>query len=154
MASRVFGKKEVVFKKGDKGDQMFQVRQGLLGVYAAYGTPEETLLTKLGPGDIVGEMAILNEETRSATVVALDYDTELDVLTREDFLDRCAKEPEFALQVMNHMGSRIRQLTEDYMKAANTVTQVADHAAKAAPLSKDVQESVDFYRNALRLFHF
>ena len=48
-------------------------------------------------------MAILNDEPRSATVVALEGGTEVDVITKSDFLDRCAREPEFAYRVMQYI---------------------------------------------------
>ena len=82
---------------------MYLVCRGSLGVYAAYGTAEETLLTKLKEGDVVGEIAILNDEPRSATVVALEGGTEVDVITKSDFLDRCTREPEFAYRVMQYI---------------------------------------------------
>ncbi|HNZ48469.1 MAG TPA: cyclic nucleotide-binding domain-containing protein [Candidatus Hydrogenedentes bacterium] len=68
-------KGETLFYKGTSGNQMYVVLAGKLGVYNG-----ETMIATLRPGDMCGEMALVNHETRSATV-KLEEDSLLFVLT-------------------------------------------------------------------------
>ena len=85
-------------------------------------------------------------------MVALEGGTEVDLIKKSDFIDRCAKEPEFAYRIMQYMGDRIRDLTESYMKAAHTVDNMEVTVEKGEPRSKELQEEINFFRQASRLF--
>ena len=74
----------VLFRKGDAGDALYIVRSGVAESRGGAGAPGDATLGLFEPGDNVGEMALLNDEPRSATVVALT-DVDLWVLSRERF---------------------------------------------------------------------
>jgi NTE family protein len=94
-----------LFRQGDPGDSMYVVRSGCLE--ALVDTPEPALVRVLGRGSIVGELALLTESTRSASVRAR-RDSELLALTRGDFTKLLAREPEFALAMTRELGRRLR----------------------------------------------
>lgn len=62
---------EVLFKEGDKAQSVFIVKRGLMQAHAMQGE-QITVLGDISPGEFVGEMAHINNENRSATVVALE----------------------------------------------------------------------------------
>ena len=62
---------EVIFWEDEPGVGMYVVQQGEVGIFKAYGTPEQKELARLQTGDFFGEMALLEDESRSATAVAL-----------------------------------------------------------------------------------
>ncbi len=68
-------------------------------------------LARLGPGDFFGEMALLNDKPRSATVRSLD-DVRLLTLDKEDFGAVVAQEPRLALELLESMSVRIRNADE------------------------------------------
>lgn len=78
-----------IVRQGDAGNEAFVLARGLLKVVRREGG-DETVLAQLGPGSIFGEMALLSESPRSASVVALEP-AQLLVLARDE-LERAADE--------------------------------------------------------------
>jgi serine/threonine-protein kinase len=71
LPSRTFRPGEVIIHEGDTGDAAYLIVTGTCRAYRQVGPNEETLAT-MGPGDVFGEMALLLEEPRAASVVAVD----------------------------------------------------------------------------------
>lgn len=95
---------------GTPGRSLYLVAEGLVQVvYPASGADFE--LARLGAGDFFGEMALLNDKPRSATVRALtDVDTL--VLDKEDFRRVVAETPGLALRLLAALSTRIRNADE------------------------------------------
>ena len=94
-----------IVRQGDPGNEAFIVARGLLEVVRREGG-DETCLAQLGPGSIFGEMALLSESPRSASVVALEP-AQLLVLARDE-LERAAEEaPELSAQLSAFCRSRM-----------------------------------------------
>ena len=85
---------EVVIREGDKGDELFIVLEGKVRVCRG-----EQTLTHLGPGEHVGEMALIRSVPRSATVTAVG-DTEIIAIRRADFFEILRKEHEIAVKML------------------------------------------------------
>lgn len=86
-----------IVRQGDPGNEAFVVARGLLKVVRHEGA-DETVLAQLGPGSVFGEMALLSESPRSASVVALEP-AQLLLLARDE-LERAAEEaPELSAQL-------------------------------------------------------
>jgi serine/threonine-protein kinase len=71
LPSRTFRPGEVIIHEGDTGDAAYLIVTGTCRAYRKVGAAAETLAT-MGPGDVFGEMALLLEEPRAASVVAVD----------------------------------------------------------------------------------
>jgi CRP-like cAMP-binding protein len=82
LGERTLRKGQVLFREGDKGDEMFIVRRGSLIVSKAVTGRVEQVLSRLAPGEFFGEMSLFDRAPRSATVQA-DADTVLLVLDRD-----------------------------------------------------------------------
>jgi CRP-like cAMP-binding protein len=76
---------EVLFRQGDRGTDMFIVVEGTVKVVLADEHGRELLLKETGPGGVIGELALLSQQPRAATVVATAF-TRLLKLTRASFL--------------------------------------------------------------------
>jgi CRP-like cAMP-binding protein len=101
----VSGGHEIV-RQGDAGNEAFVVARGQLEVVRSQGA-DETLLAQLGPGAIFGEMALLSEGPRSASVVAGEP-AQLLVLARDE-LERAALDaPELSAQLSAFCRERMR----------------------------------------------
>ncbi|HEX4447725.1 MAG TPA: cyclic nucleotide-binding domain-containing protein, partial [Polyangiaceae bacterium] len=85
---------DLVIREGDKGDELFIVLEGKVRVSRG----EQTLLD-LGPGEHVGEMALIRSVPRSASVHALGQ-AELIALRRQDFFEILRKEHEVAVKML------------------------------------------------------
>lgn len=100
-----------LFKIGDPGDSLYLVHTGEVELFVKDHTGEKILLTIARPGDLFGELSLLDGGPRAATAVALQ-DTELLVLDRGDLLRFLRKKPDAALDLMTVMGQRLRQSDE------------------------------------------
>jgi CRP-like cAMP-binding protein len=95
---------ELIFAQGDPGEVMYVVADGHADILIG-GRPVETI----GPGGVVGEMALIDAQPRSATVIARSDCTLIPVDERR-FNMLVSKRPEFALQVMRVLALRLRRM--------------------------------------------
>lgn len=108
---RVYQDGEVIVRQGDQGDALYVIQEGKVAVVAERGG-KEVFLRELGPGDILGEMAVFDREVRSATVRAAGRARIL-TLDQEGLLRRFREDPTLAFHIMKTMSRRIRQLTAE-----------------------------------------
>jgi CRP-like cAMP-binding protein len=94
---------EVLFHEGTAGDVMFAVVEGEVEL-----TCHHRLIDIVGPGGIVGELALIDPAPRSATATARG-DVRVVTVDREHFSFLVQQHPTFALQVMAVMAERIRR---------------------------------------------
>lgn len=93
---RVFAPGHLLFEAGDRGDAVYIIARGAAHVFVGGGEGEaETILDVLGGGDIVGEMALLSGEPRTASVRAATTMT-VGVIRRDAFLALLGRRPELA----------------------------------------------------------
>ncbi len=104
---------EVIVRQGDTGREMFIIQSGEAQVSAAKNG-KETVLATLGRGDFFGEMSLLEDMPRSATVKAKG-ETKVLVLNTSNFLLKIRRDPTFAFDVLQKMSHRVRELNEKVM---------------------------------------
>jgi len=112
---------EVVIRQGDPGDCMYDIRWGRVGVYSGYGTPSEKKLAELGADDFFGEMELLDKTERSATVVALESGTQLEVITEADFNEFFTRQPAKVFFILQRLCQKLRKTTQDYLQVCQTI---------------------------------
>jgi CRP-like cAMP-binding protein len=108
-------KGEVLVRQGDTSGDLFSVLQGRLKVGSVAGEGEEVLLSVVGPGDVFGEIALLDDEPRSATVVAVEP-CRLLIVPRASFRPLLRELPTLALRLLQILAGHVRRLsarTED-----------------------------------------
>jgi serine/threonine-protein kinase len=108
---RAFVPGEVIVKEGDPGEDAYMIVSGRCRVYRTVGDGQETLTT-MGPGEVFGEMALLLDEPRAATVEAVDKVTVL-VLDKHTMSE--------GLGVDGWTGSLVRALAERFRKLEQQV---------------------------------
>jgi len=94
---------QVIFAAGDPGREMYVVRTGSVDLRIG-----DTVLETVGPGGILGELALVDPAPRSATAVA-GVDCSLARITEESFADLVRRVPGLALEVMRVMARRLRK---------------------------------------------
>ena len=104
--TRSFKAGDTIFREGEEGVGFFIVAKG-----KAEATRSGTALATYGPDDFFGEMALLDNHRRSATVKALE-DTECMAIMRSDFLAEVRNNPDLAIEILAVMSKRIRNLDE------------------------------------------
>ncbi len=98
---------EVLVREGDPGNQLFVLLEGELEVYKSFGTGAEIRLNTLSPVSYTGEIAVLDNAPRSATLVA-SRDSRLLALDGDHFKDLVRQEPEICFEIFRFLTARIR----------------------------------------------
>lgn len=105
---RGYPKNSVILFEDDPGDAFYVVVGGRVKVVLIGEDGKEVILSVLKDGDFFGEMALIDDEPRSAHVIAME-DTDLLVLRREDF-QRCLEgQPRMALSLLRALSGRLRK---------------------------------------------
>lgn len=98
----------LILSQGNPGDALFLIRSGQVKVTVVAEDGREVILSVLGPGSFFGEMALIDDEPRSAHVIAME-DTILVVLRREDFRARLAGSPGLSVSLLRELSRRLRR---------------------------------------------
>lgn len=112
MTIKEFKSGQIIFKQGDLETCMYDIQRGRVGVYSAYGTPEEKLIAELVNGETVGEMGMVERVPRSATAVALDDDTILAEIGDDDLKAFFLKQPEKLLLILRDLSAHLRETNQ------------------------------------------
>ena len=108
LLGKVYQDGEVIFRKGDAGDSMFVIQEGQVEVLEEF-EGQEVRLAVSGTGEVIGEMAIFEQQTRSATVRALGKARVLTV-DEKTFLRYVHQDPSLAYQLLKMLSNRVRRL--------------------------------------------
>ena len=108
MIARHYESGKFIFLEDSEGEQCFFVVQGSVKVTRLSKDGREVILAMLNEGEFFGEMALLDGESRSANVIALE-ETEVLTLNREDFLVVLHDYPQIAIQLLKEMADRLRK---------------------------------------------
>jgi len=108
MRERSYPKGSVILFEDDPGDALYVVAKGQVKVVLIGEDGREVILSVLGEGTFFGEMALLDDEPRSAHVIAMEDSTVL-ALRREDFRARLRNSPEVAIALLRELSRRLRR---------------------------------------------
>ena len=108
---------EVIAHEGDLADTLHLVRSGRVAVGLTTRSGHQVTFTLLGPGEVFGELALLDPESRrTATLTALEA-TETVTLARPEFDRLRAGRPEFAQALVDLLAERVRRLSDQLVEA-------------------------------------
>ena len=133
-----FGKRfstgTVLFREGDRGEEMFILQSGKVKISKKIRGVEKTLAT-LEKGEFFGEMAILNDKPRSASAETVE-DSDMLVIDRKTFETLLRSNVEIAIRFIKRLADRLRE-TNDQMEAL----MIRDNTSRLVSLlAKQVKE--------------
>jgi CRP/FNR family transcriptional regulator, cyclic AMP receptor protein len=105
---RTYPKGSVILFQGDPGDSLYVLRQGRAKVVLIGEDGREVILGVLEPGAHFGELALIDDQPRSAHVIAME-DSQLLILRREDFRRRVEANPSVAWALLMELSRRLRR---------------------------------------------
>ena len=108
---RSFPRHGRLFFQGDPGNGLFVVASGLVKVVVTSEDGEEMVLVTLGPGEALGELAVVDGGPRSAAAEALEPTSVL-LITRPVVLELAARDPALTEALLQALGGLLRRLTE------------------------------------------
>jgi CRP-like cAMP-binding protein len=100
-----------IFFKGDPGNALMAVLKGRVRICSHSADAGEVVLNVISPGEVFGEIALIDGGERTATAFAMEP-TELLVLSRHDFLTFLNRDPDACLKLLQLMCQRLRWTTE------------------------------------------
>ena len=109
--ARSYKAKEMVVQQTDPGGDMFVIVSGHLKVVSSDPEGRDTALGIMAPGEIFGEVSLLDGSPRSATIIALEP-CELLVIERAAFLRLLETLPSISIKLLGVLAQRLRRLTE------------------------------------------
>jgi CRP/FNR family cyclic AMP-dependent transcriptional regulator len=127
----------LIMAAGDPTDSLYIVISGRLKVMMGDSEGKEVILSILGPGEFFGEMGLIDDHPRSASVVAMEP-CELLALTRRDFRKCLAENFDMAMAVMRGLVKRLREADRKIGSLA-----LLDVYGRVARLLLDMAENVD-----------
>ena len=143
---RSFQAGEVVFREGDDSNTAYIVRSGHARAVREHPDGRQITLATFGPGDIFGELAMFDDERRSATVEAID-DLEVLGIPGIDFRGLLTRFPDIAVKLAIALGRRLRAANERLARqsfqtvqsrVAAVLAQLVDQARAEGAAERDV----------------
>ncbi|MGD9047496.1 MAG: Crp/Fnr family transcriptional regulator [Anaerolineae bacterium] len=110
LIKRTFGKGTIIFHKGSPGRSLYIIESGRVRIFLLSSSGQEISVNVYGPGDVFGELALLDGLPRSAGAVVMER-TVVHTLHREDFLRLLEGSPRLAESVIQDLSSRLRYTT-------------------------------------------
>ena len=146
LVEKTFGSCDVIIKEGASGKSFFKLLKGKAGVYSNYGKKDQLQLGTIETGEYFGEMAILEEYPRSATIVAQGAAQVIEIPAKE-MKTYFAENPSEVLELMRQLIERISSMTNDYEEAKSLLKEVRDtEDSKKKSLFSKIKKQVNAYQ--------
>ncbi|WP_020408360.1 Crp/Fnr family transcriptional regulator [Hahella ganghwensis] len=147
-AFRTFQKNSIVITEGDHSDSLYVIVSGRVKVFCSDENGREVTLNDLKAGDHFGELALFDDQERSASVMTTEACRFL-ILNKTALIEAFRHNPEMAYHLVRYLSKRVRALTcnvknlalmDVYGRVANTLLQLSekqgDHLVTEIPLTQ------------------
>jgi signal transduction histidine kinase len=112
---RKFADKQEIFKEGDTGDGVYVVKAGTVQISSLVGKEVRRIFSTVKPGEMFGEMAVIENKPRSASAVAMGP-TEVFFIPRDAMLRLVEISPKLALGLLREISHRLREFNRQYIQ--------------------------------------
>ena len=128
-----FRRHAVLMTEGDAGESMYVMTSGLAKVFVSDEDGKELVLHQLGPGAVIGDIALLDDEPRSASASTLEKSTAL-MIGKGAFLECLRESPEMGINIIRSLTQRLRRATDGSRSLAldNVYRRLADKLQELA----------------------
>ncbi|WP_448208145.1 Crp/Fnr family transcriptional regulator [Azospirillum sp. sgz302134] len=141
---------QTVFTKGDPGDCLYAILSGQIAISTSSPDGKTMLLNLLNPGDVLGEIALLDGKERTAAATA-QHRSEMFRLDRATFISFLERHPKLCIQMMEMLCERLRWVSENIEDAvfhdvprrlARRILFLADNYGQRTPAGVRVAQHV------------
>ena len=139
---RHFDPGQAVFREGDESDTCYVVREGHARAIRTHGDGRTITLATFGPGDIFGELAMFEDERRSATVEATEPTSVVAVLG-PDMRRLMTEHPEISKRLVIALGRRLRETNERLTRQSFQTVQSRVAVVLSQLVAQELAEGAD-----------
>lgn len=134
-----FRKHTVIMSEGDRGDSMHIIKSGSVKIFLSDDDGRELVLYEQGAGAAIGDIALLDDAPRSASVTALEPTSVL-TISKEAFLECLRQSPDTAINIIRSLTTRLREATEGSRRLAldNVYRRLTDKLHELAGLDPNI----------------
>lgn len=125
---------DFIVHEGDPGEEMFIVLSGGVNIYIGSFDDTPINASTIGPGNFFGEMSLLENQPRSASVIAMSETAVLRV-NKENFLTMIVEQPSLAINIMTVLSSRIRYLNNELKTREKTIRTMRLEYSQSRPVN-------------------
>lgn len=131
---RSYPKNTVIINESDHADSLYIIESGKVKVYCSDKNGKEFIMNTLTAGDYFGELALLDDDKRSASVRTMEKSS-FCIIYKEDFNKVLEQQPNIAKTLIRNLTRRVRKLTQDvkalalqdvYGRVTNVLTSLAE----------------------------
>src|SRR6266446_4364656 len=120
-----FAAGQSIFKEGDPADGMYIVKTGQVQISALLETGERQILSQVSPGDVFGEMAVLDNQPRSASASA-ERDSIVYFVPRDELVTLFQDFPDLAMNMVQEISGRLREFNRQYIRKVLQVERITN----------------------------
>jgi signal transduction histidine kinase len=127
-----------IFREDAPGDGVYFVKNGLVEISSLVGVGDRRVFSRLGPGEIFGEMAMIEHQPRSAGAIAIQ-DTDVFFLPRGEILSFLQRSPALAFDLLQLVSHRLREFTHLYLREVVQAERLAAVGKLARSIIHDLK---------------
>lgn len=121
---RTYAADQEIFKEGDVGDGLYVVAEGMVQISGLLSPTVRHVFSEVSPGDMFGEMAIIENKPRSATAIARKPTT-IYFIPRDNMLELMEKSATISLSLLRGISGRLREFSRQYIQEVLNTERLA-----------------------------
>ena len=148
LVEKTFKNGETIINEGEVGNSFFRLLEGKAYVFSNFGKKDQMQLAMLETGEYFGEMAIIETNPRSATIIAKGNVTVIEI-PADELNKYFEKNPDQIIVLMCLLGKRVAAMTKDYNDAQKLLKDLkeADDKKKSGSLFSKIKKYIDLYQS-------
>src|SRR5437588_4264959 len=131
-----------IFKAVEAGDGVYFVKDGMVELSVFVAAKARHVFSQVQPGDIFGEMAVIDDKPRSASAVAIKP-TQADFIPRAELLKLVERSPSLALGLLREVSQRLREFNRQYLREVLQAERLAIIGRFARSIIHDLKNALN-----------
>lgn len=137
IVDREYRKGDIIYRQGEKAEQIFFVKFGMVELHVDYGTPDDKCIGTVGEGKVFGELGLIESRPRTMTTVCRET-TIVTIVDRDSFHDYIQDNPNKMVVIMESLSLRIRRQSQKLITACRTVAEYVDEKNSKGTANKEL----------------
>ncbi|MGC3959713.1 MAG: cyclic nucleotide-binding domain-containing protein [Verrucomicrobiota bacterium] len=148
---RTFAADQKIFREGDPGDGLYVVKSGQVEISGTLSSGRRQVFSQIGPGQIFGEMAVIEQLPRSACAIAVQP-TAVAFLSRDEMQKLIEKTPTLATALLQLVSHRLREFDRHYLREVVQAERLAAVGQFARSIIHDLKNPLNIIGLTTELF--